>query len=104
MGNTLVRFAAVRLVVATAMNAVILKLHEDIAEKLLNLHDIEGDFSPDRRQYAYTDHTYEIYGSQVLSIIHGNIWSVVFEAFLMFLCLSLVCVYLIIYNLDLSLF
>ncbi|CAJ0750812.1 1116_t:CDS:2 [Entrophospora sp. SA101] len=55
-----VRFAAVRLVVAIAMNAVILKLHEDIAEKLLNLHDIENDL-PDDRKYAYINYDYEIY-------------------------------------------
>nr|CAG8461197.1 14669_t:CDS:2 [Entrophospora candida] len=84
-----VRFAAVRLVVAIAMNAVILKLHEDIAEKLFNLHDIEGDLpDPDNRKFAYINYDYGIYRSEILSIIHGNVWFMVFEAFLMFLCLS----------------
>jgi len=82
-----VRFAAARLVVAIAVNAVILKLHEDIAEKLSKLHDIENDL-PEDRKFAYTTYDYEIYRSQILSIIHGNVWFMVFEAFLMFLCLS----------------
>ncbi|CAJ0643202.1 10343_t:CDS:2 [Entrophospora sp. SA101] len=71
-----VRFAAVRLVVAIAMNAVILKLHEDIAEKLLNLHDIENDL-PDDRKYAYINYDYEIY--RIITVGMINLMLILFS-------------------------
>ncbi|CAG8454563.1 5303_t:CDS:2 [Cetraspora pellucida] len=81
--------ALVQMIVAIIIEAIILRINEDGAKALVNLSNRYKDTPPTPPlRFAYMNYTYSNYGNQYVSIIDGNIWFMVFEAFLTVLCFS----------------
>ncbi|CAG8462036.1 22350_t:CDS:2 [Cetraspora pellucida] len=83
--------ALVQMIVAIIIEAIILRINEDGAKALSSLSNKYKETyptPPPQPQFAYMNYTYSNYGNQYVSIIDGNIWFMVFEAFLTVLCFS----------------
>ncbi len=78
--------AVLQMVISISIEAIILQKNEE-SHATLEVYKKYG--SP---KIAYKNYSYEKYAMQYQSITHGNIWFMVFEAFLVALCLSAVCV------------
>ncbi|CAG8505680.1 2556_t:CDS:2 [Acaulospora colombiana] len=79
-------FASFQMLIAIAVEAVILRLNENSTSQLVSLSTEYDNLTG--RQYFYKNYNYSTYKAQYLSIIDGNVWFMVFEAFLTALCLS----------------
>ncbi|GBB84642.1 hypothetical protein RclHR1_11200005 [Rhizophagus clarus] len=81
-----ISFAVSQMIIAIVIEAIILQQNEnsyDILDNYIN-YDSKMNFE----QIVYKNYTYTQYSKQFQSIIHGNIWFMVFEAFLTALCFS----------------
>ncbi|CAG8477999.1 176_t:CDS:2 [Dentiscutata heterogama] len=83
-----ISFAVCQMIVSIIIEAVILRMNEDGARALGDLNNRYKSTPPDTPQFIYMNYSYSNYLAQYLSIIDGNIWFMVFEAFLTALCLS----------------
>uniref|UniRef100_A0A1D1Z204 UPF0658 Golgi apparatus membrane protein C23H3.04 n=1 Tax=Anthurium amnicola TaxID=1678845 RepID=A0A1D1Z204_9ARAE len=79
-------FAVLQMIAAIAIEAVILQKNENSYEILKSY--ISYDDKENFETIVYKKYTYTQYSKQFQSIIHGNIWFMVFEAFLTALCFS----------------
>lgn len=79
-----ISFAALQMIIAIAIEAIILQKNEISYDTLSGYNDDKENFDT----IVYKNYTYTQYGKQFQSIIHGNIWFMVFEAFLTALCFS----------------
>ncbi|CAG8722640.1 12198_t:CDS:2 [Dentiscutata erythropus] len=83
-----ISFAVCQMIVSIIIEAVILRMNEDDARALTDLNNQYKSQPPVSPQFVYPNYSYPNYLAQYLSIIDGNIWFMVFEAFLTALCLS----------------
>ena len=86
-----ISFAVLQMIVSIAIEAIILQKNE---QSLALIRDYSTKFDNTEKFVAYKNYTYAKYGMQFESIIHENIWFMVFEAFLTALCFSAVCILL----------
>lgn len=74
------------MIIAIAIEAIILQKNETSYETLMTY--TSDDDKMNFETIVYKKYTYTQYSKQFQSIIHGNIWFMVFEAFLTALCFS----------------
>ncbi|CAG8653680.1 5016_t:CDS:2 [Funneliformis caledonium] len=80
-----ISFAVLQMVIAVSLEAIILQRNE-VSHSTLEAYKIyDGVETP---KIAYKNYTYAKYTMQFQSIKHGNIWFMVFQAFLVTLCIS----------------
>ncbi|CAG8510393.1 7600_t:CDS:2, partial [Scutellospora calospora] len=73
------------MIISMIIEAVVLRLNGETAQNLSNLNQYHQN---PPKNFSYMNYTYANYLAQYNSIIDGNIWFMVFEAFLTALCVS----------------
>ncbi|CAI2177097.1 6430_t:CDS:2, partial [Funneliformis geosporum] len=82
-----ISFAVLQMIISVSLEAIILQRNE-ISHSTLEAYKIHD--TADTPKIAYKNYTYSKYTMQFQSIEHGNIWFMVFQAFLVTLCISAV--------------
>ncbi|PKY44099.1 hypothetical protein RhiirA4_136239 [Rhizophagus irregularis] len=81
-----ISFAVLQMIIAIVIEAIILLKNENSYGTLTTY--MGDDDKENFEKIVYKKYTYTQYSKQFQSIIHGNIWFMVFEAFLTALCFS----------------
>ncbi|PKC65238.1 hypothetical protein RhiirA1_205098 [Rhizophagus irregularis] len=81
-----ISFAVLQMIIAIVIEAIILQKNENSYGTLTTY--MGDDDKENFEKIVYKKYTYTQYSKQFQSIIHGNIWFMVFEAFLTALCFS----------------